>query len=145
MTLPASRKTRMYRSLGIFFFALGSIGIGVPLLPTVIFWIIAAVFFARSDPALRDKIYNHPKFGPTVRDYLEDGALSRRAKVFAFIGITAGTSFGLWIVRPPPYVVGLAAILVVVVLAYLAARPAPRVASDEVGLRSASSARRARR
>jgi len=132
--LSGLRQTRVYRSLGVFFFALGSIGIGVPLLPTVIFWIIAAIFFAHSDPALRDRIYNHPKFGPTVRDYLEDGALSLRAKLFAVCGITGGTSVGLWLAQPPHYVIGLAAVLVVIVLIYLVTRPAPPVVSEELQL-----------
>jgi len=126
------RQTRVYRSLGVFFFALGSIGIGVPLLPTVIFWILAAIFFARSDPELRDRIFNHPKFGPTVRDYLEAGALSLRAKVFAVCGITGGTSFGLWLVQPPRYVIALVAVVGIVVLVYLLTRPAPPVVSEKL-------------
>ena len=69
------------RRVGLFFFALGTLGIGVPLLPTVPFWILAAICFARSDPALQRKIYDHPRFGTTVRQFVENRVLSRRAKL----------------------------------------------------------------
>ena len=84
-------KQRFRRRIGLFFFALGALGIGVPLLPTVPFWILAAIFFARSDPALQRKIYEHPQFGTTVRQFVENRVLSRRAKLFSIGGAAAGT------------------------------------------------------
>ncbi|MEN8176672.1 MAG: YbaN family protein [Pseudomonadota bacterium] len=118
-------RRHIYRTLGGFFLAVGTLGIGIPLLPTVPFWILAAFFFARSEPALRDRIYAHPRFGPPVQSFLEQGALSRRAKAFAVGGITSGVSLGVFVFPLPGYAsLALVAVLIPVVI-YLLTRPPP--------------------
>lgn len=84
-------RTVALRALGALFFAVGAIGIVVPLLPTTIFWIAAAACWANSAPALRERLLAHPRFGPALRDWSEHGIMSRRAKVFAIGGM--GTSY----------------------------------------------------
>jgi hypothetical protein len=117
---------RLYRTLGTFFFALGTLGIGVPLLPTVPFWILAAIFFTRSSPELRDRIYNHPRFGRQVQDFVEYGAISRRGKVYAVLGITLGVSFSVWLAPPPQWVLALLVVIVIGAVSYVISRPTPR-------------------
>ena len=68
---PVTRPINL--ALGWLFFGLGFIGAFLPLLPTVPLWILAAWFFARSNPALRDRIYRHPQFGPQVEEFVEQG------------------------------------------------------------------------
>jgi uncharacterized membrane protein YbaN (DUF454 family) len=116
-------KQRFRRGVGLFFFALGTLGIGVPLLPTVPFWILAAIFFARSDPALQRKIYAHPQFGLTVRQFVENRVLSRRAKCFSIGGAGIGTGVGLWLTNPPAYVIATVSLIMVGVFVWLATRP----------------------
>ncbi len=131
---PLTRQ-RLYRTLGLFFFGLGGLGIGVPLLPTVPFWILAAVFFSRSAPALQQKIYEHPQFGDTVRQFVEQRVLSRKAKLFSIGGASAGTALSLWLTQPPGYVVWSLAIIMTGVIVWLATRPEPsgREGSDVEG------------
>lgn len=73
--------------LGLLFLGAGFIGIYLPGLPTVPFWIVAAFCFSRSSPRLRQYIYNFPKIGPTVDRFLTDGSLSLKAKKAASSGI----------------------------------------------------------
>ncbi|WP_300376388.1 YbaN family protein [Henriciella sp.] len=87
------------RLLGFLFLALGAIGIFLPVWPTTIFWIVAALCFTRSSPAMRDWIYARPGLGPPIRDFIEQGTLSRSSKSGALAGmaIASGISgFLLW-------------------------------------------------
>lgn len=76
------------RVLGFLFLALGAIGIFLPIWPTTVFWIVAALCFARSSPAMRDWIYARPNVGPMVQQFVERGTLSRPAKTGALAGMT---------------------------------------------------------
>src|SRR3546814_18506880 len=65
---------------------LGLVGVVLPVLPTTIFWIIAAACFAKSCPAMARKIYAWPGVGPAVEAFLSHGVIARRAKIGAGIG-----------------------------------------------------------
>ncbi|MEE2877614.1 MAG: YbaN family protein [Pseudomonadota bacterium] len=89
----------MARMLGFLLLALGAIGIFLPIWPTTIFWIGAALCFARSSPAMRDWIYARPKFGQPIQQFIERGTLSNTSKAGALLGMTmaAGISSAvLW-------------------------------------------------
>jgi uncharacterized membrane protein YbaN (DUF454 family) len=118
-------RSRVYRGLGTFCFGIGAVGIGVPLLPTIPFWILAAFFYARSSPALRDRIYRHPRFGKPVRDFLEQGALSRRGKLAAVSGIVFGLTLGLLAFSPPVPLLAVLIVALTPVIAFLLTRPEP--------------------
>jgi len=113
----------LYRWLGALFFGLGTLGIGVPLLPTVPFWILAAFFYARSEPALRDRIYAHPRFGKPVRDFLEHGVLSRLGKVAAVSGIAIGIAISVLAFSMPGKIALILALCLLPVVLFLLTRP----------------------
>lgn len=77
---------------GCIFFAIGLVGVFLPVLPTTVFWIIAALLFAKSSPRMYHKIRGWPKFGPIVVDMLDHGVIAREAKIAAAIGMTIGTT-----------------------------------------------------
>ena len=84
--------------LGGLSFAIGTLGLVVPLLPTTIFWIIAAWAWSKSCPRLQHWLYGLPGVGPHVRAWIEDGTISRRGKHFALGGLAFGlavTTFAL--------------------------------------------------
>lgn len=95
---------------GHLFFFLGAAGLFLPLFPTTIFWILAAVCFARSSTAMRDRIYASPGVGPMVSDFVEHGILSRKGKVIATLAIAA--SVALSAATGAPTFVKIGAILV---------------------------------
>lgn len=80
---------------GGFFFLLGAIGVVVPLLPTVVFWIVAAWCFGKSSPRLEGWLLNHPAAGPHIRGWRERGAIGRRAKWTATAALVASSAVGL--------------------------------------------------
>lgn len=65
----------------------GIIGIFVPLLPTVVFLLIAAFCFGKSSERAHNWLINHPKLGPPIREWNEKGAINRRAKILASISM----------------------------------------------------------
>ena len=71
--------------LGIFFVAIGVIGIVVPGLPTTIFMIAAAACFAKSSPWLHNWLMSHPWFGPIINDWNETRSIPRNGKRLALI------------------------------------------------------------
>ncbi|MBV1862856.1 MAG: YbaN family protein [Rhodobacteraceae bacterium] len=81
--------------------ALGAIGIFLPLLPTVPFFLLAAFFFARSSEFAHNWLINHNTFGPPIKDWNETGAISIQMKRVATITIIAGFLFALFLdLRP---------------------------------------------
>src|SRR5215204_1724251 len=80
----------IYFCLGWVMVALGVIGLIMPLMPGVVFLIVAAWCFARSSPRLEVWLLEHPKFGKPLRDWRAAGAISRSAKAMACAGMTMG-------------------------------------------------------
>jgi uncharacterized membrane protein YbaN (DUF454 family) len=70
--------------------ALGIIGAFLPLMPTTLFIILAAGCFARSSERLETWLLSHRRFGPTIRAWRAEGAIPRRGKVLAAIGMVVG-------------------------------------------------------
>jgi hypothetical protein len=88
-------KRTAYLMLGFLSVALGTIGIFVPLLPTVVFMIFAAFCFARSNPEFERRIVEHPTFKPHVAAWRERGAISRKGKTAALAAFAASSLTGL--------------------------------------------------
>ena len=70
--------------------ALGAIGIFLPIMPTVPFLLLATFCFARSNPAWEQRLLDHPRYGPPLRQWRERRAISRRAKQGALVAMAAG-------------------------------------------------------
>lgn len=102
MPLPSTSPLRpVYLAAGLISMALGFIGIPLPLLPTVPFFILAAFFFARSSPRLEARLLDHPRYGPHIRRWRERGAISREAKQAATIAFALSIALSLWLAPWP--------------------------------------------
>lgn len=107
---------------GFLALALGLIGAFLPLLPTVPFMILAAFCFARGSDRFHDWLVEHPRFGPAIRDWRTSGAISRRAKVYAVVGIAA--TFGMSIVlEVRPTILAVQAVVLACVAIFILTRP----------------------
>lgn len=103
---------------------LGVIGIFVPGMPTTVFVLIAGWAAARSSPRFHAWLENHPRFGPMLRDWRENGAVSRRAKWMATITMSISAVI-LWFTAPKPWVPLLACVAMASVAIWLWRRPEP--------------------
>ncbi|WP_084396705.1 YbaN family protein [Henriciella aquimarina] len=115
------------RLLGFLFLALGAIGIFLPVWPTTIFWIIAALAFTRSSPAMRDWIYARPKLGPPIRDFVEQGTLSRASKTGAIAGMSLAAAISTALLWGRWTWIAVALGLIAVGMAYVLTRPSEPV------------------
>jgi len=110
-------------ALGILMLVLGIIGAFLPVMPTTIFLILAAWCFGRSSPRIEAWMLNHPSFGPTLRNWRQYGAVPRKAKILACLGMASG--YGLFVLgaRPEPLAAVVVATFIVAVAIYVATRP----------------------
>ena len=83
----------LWLAAGWLFLGLGLLGVVLPVLPTTPFLLLAAACFARSSPRLHGWLLNHRTFGPPIRNWEENGAISRRAKRLA-VGTMAAVLVG---------------------------------------------------
>jgi uncharacterized protein len=116
-------KTLFLRVLGLVCVGLGILGAFLPLLPTTIFFIIAVFCFAKSAPAWRQRILDHPRFGPPVRRFVDHGVIARRAKLIAIGAIAVNFALTLAFVAMSTVTVAILATVLTTVSAYIATRP----------------------
>ncbi len=85
---------------GGLFLTLGLLGVVLPVLPTTPFLLLAAGCFARSSPRLHRWLLDHPVFGPPIRNWEENGAISRKAKRLAVGSMAAVLALSLLLGLP---------------------------------------------
>ncbi|MEZ4754750.1 MAG: YbaN family protein [Bdellovibrionota bacterium] len=83
-------------TIGSISFALGIIGIFLPVLPTTCFMILASFCFARSSERFHSFIHRQPGIGPVVREWEANGTIRRKAKVSATIGMMLMVSYPIF-------------------------------------------------
>jgi uncharacterized membrane protein YbaN (DUF454 family) len=77
----------LWLSFALLALGLGIIGIFVPGLPTVPFVLLASFFASRGSHRLHAWLYRHVVFGPMIRVWEREGAVSRRAKRIALVSM----------------------------------------------------------
>ncbi|QBK06552.1 DUF454 domain-containing protein [Hylemonella gracilis] len=73
----------VWRVLAIVCVALGVIGAFLPVMPTVVFLLVAAWAAGKGWPQLEVWLLTHPRHGASIRAWRERGAVPRRAKWLA--------------------------------------------------------------
>ncbi|MDI6027337.1 YbaN family protein [Corticibacterium sp. UT-5YL-CI-8] len=120
-----------YLVLGFLMLALGIIGAFLPVMPTTIFLILAAWFFGRSSPRLEAWLLNHRRFGPSLRAWRENGAIPRRAKLLACLGMTLGYVVFFITVQPRLWPALGVALFMLGSAWYVTTRPEPPTQADK--------------
>ncbi|QQP97137.1 YbaN family protein [Lysobacter enzymogenes] len=119
----------LWFALGWLMLALGFIGALLPVMPTTIFLILAVACFARSSPRLEQRLLAHPRYGPTLRLWREQGAISRKGKCFAGAGMALGFALFWWGAHPSWKLALWVGLVFAASAGYVLSRPAPRVRS----------------
>jgi uncharacterized protein len=115
-------KLLFWRALALACVGLGLIGVVVPGLPTVPFLLLAAWAASRGWPALERWLLEHPKHGPTVRQWRERGAVPRRAKWLSSSMMVASAAI-MWVIGVPVWALALAVVTMTAVAVWLWRRP----------------------
>ncbi len=102
----------LWNIAGLIFFATGVVGAFLPLLPTVVFMLLAAFCFARGSQRLHDWLMNHRQFGPAIHGWQRHGAIRRPAKRVAMVAIafsfalSVGIGVADWVLAVQAMVLG---------------------------------------
>lgn len=79
----------IYLLFGLFFVALGVLGVILPGLPATPFLLLASYFLLHSFPALNERMLRSPMIGPLLRDWQEHKGIRPHVKFKAVIIIVA--------------------------------------------------------
>lgn len=110
MATHTARK-HLWAVLGWLNLALGIIGAVTPLLPTTVFILMAAACFSRSHPALEQKLLDHPRFGPAIRDWRTYRGMRRQTKRIGLLTMAASFSISLAMLGSHPALQAMLAVL----------------------------------
>jgi len=83
---------------------LGTLGIFLPLLPTVPFYLLAAFGFSQSSTKMHNWMLNHKVFGPDIKNWNENRVIHRRAKLMASAGMVGSIILALVLSVPLKYI-----------------------------------------
>ena len=110
-------------ALGFTCTALGIAGVLLPGLPGTVFLLIAVWAFSRSAERFHLWLYNHPRFGRTVRDWHAHRVIPVKAKVAA-VSMMAATAVGLvWISGGDWRLPALSGAVMAIVAVWIVTRP----------------------
>lgn len=111
---------------GFAFLALAVIGTILPVMPTVPFLLLAIWCFARSSERMHQWVLNLPTLGPELRAWEEEGAISKRAKIWTTLVMTGLVATPMLLRDVPWWAKLLAVLITVAVLAFVLSRPRPK-------------------
>ncbi|SIT33278.1 YbaN family protein [Achromobacter sp. MFA1 R4] len=117
----------LWLCLGCLMLALGVIGAFLPVMPTTIFLILAVACFSRSSPRLEKWLLDSPTYGPSLRAWREQGAVSRKGKAYACVGMAAGYLLFYWSAHPSLALAVGVGIFFLASAAYVVSRPSPKI------------------
>lgn len=117
--------------LGCAMLALGVIGAFLPVIPTTIFLILAVGCFSRSSPRLERWLLDSPTYGPSLRAWREQGAVSRKGKLYASVGMAVGYGLFWWGAHPSLLLASGVGLFFLASAAYVLSRPNPRALDSQ--------------
>lgn len=108
--------------LGILFVGIGIAGAFLPVLPSTVFFIVAAFYFSQSSEKAEKWLLNHPRFGPPVVRWRTSRAIPKPAKILASTSITI-SGLIIFLAELPLLAAGIAYTVLASSLAYILTRP----------------------
>lgn len=122
---PNRRWRPLYVALGYVCVALAMAGVALPVLPTTPFLLVALWAYFRSHPEKAQALLDHPRFGPPLRDWREQGAIPTRAKIMA-VSVMALSWLLVFFTATRPWVPVVVGLILCCTATFVATRPAPK-------------------
>jgi uncharacterized membrane protein YbaN (DUF454 family) len=116
---------RTWKTVGTLCFAIGIVNAFIPLLPTTVFLLLGIWAYGKGDPEMRERMMQHPKFGPSLRRWVEHRQISRTGKLGACLGM-AGSAAGTALLIGNKPIMWVIVLGLGVLCAWLATRDEPR-------------------
>ena len=82
----------IYIALAIICFAVGILGVVLPILPTTPFFLLMSYFLVRASPWLHRHVVRLPFVGGPIRDWRENRGVRRRVKWLAYAMVFAAVA-----------------------------------------------------
>lgn len=83
----------VWLTAGWLFSAMGVIGFILPMMPGLVFFILASYCFARSSPRFLRRIIGHPVIGPQIMDWKRGKGMLMKTKVTAIALVSSSLTF----------------------------------------------------
>ena len=74
-------------------------GLFLPLMPTTCFLILAVWAFSKSNPEMSEKILQHPRFGPIIKNWIAHKTITKNINNKISISIIIAFSISLFIFK----------------------------------------------
>lgn len=116
-----------YAIAGAVLLTLGLVGLLLPLVPGMVFVVLAAAAFARSVPAWHRWLLAHPWLGPPLARWERERCLDRRTKRVASAMLLIPAAASLYALRAEPLAAVALAALFLALVAYVHTRTTCRV------------------
>ncbi len=106
-------------ALGSFFVGVGVLGIFLPLLPTTVFFLIAAACYARGSQRAHQWLMTNRFFGRYLRQYQEERGATVGTKIVTLASLWGGLALAAYLVTPPLWGYAILAVIGLGVTAHL--------------------------
>jgi len=120
---PSMCKRALFIGLGWLFFALGVVGVFLPVMPTTVFMIMALWAFANGSKRLHTWLYTHHKFGPSLQQWDHHRVIPVHAKIAAIGGMIISLSYVVLFSGAPPLAVTATVAVMTFGAAYVLSKP----------------------
>ncbi|MBT8492936.1 MAG: YbaN family protein [Deltaproteobacteria bacterium] len=94
---PLRRGRVLFFVAGWGFFAVGVLGAFLPVLPTTPFMLLALWAFSRSSDRFHAWLWNHPRFGPPLRNWKRHRVVSVPVRATAYVSMLASLLFTAYV------------------------------------------------
>ncbi len=107
-------------------FALGMIGVVLPIMPTAPFLILAAYCYSKGSPRFETWLLNHALFGPMILDWRDQGAIHPRAKLLSTVVLSTSMAMIVFVFSFTMWVKCALIAIMLCALTFILTRPAPK-------------------
>lgn len=108
----------LYLALGCLCLVIGVVALVIPLIPGVVFLVLATACFSRSSPAMQRWLTTHPRFGKLIINWQSSGLIPRGMKWIITFSMIASYSL-IFLEAESRVLQALAAAIMLAVLVYV--------------------------